>query len=125
MRSICDFFSSSTQKLSLNTVCCIIQMLGPCDTVQPVFDGMKVSDLPRDSDVTRLLVNVCGEATLVLFQHVEAATFPNAGLEAIGKNLWENLALHLNDSDDVDLVLLALRNLGLLVDVIEKVYTKS
>lgn len=103
-------------------------MLGPCEAGKPVCEAITkaiVIEMARNDDLTRTLVNTCGEATLTLLRVIDKAAASEDGDPiAIAVNLWRNLMWHLNEKLDASLLVLTLENLQQLADVLEKVSAK-
>lgn len=116
--------------MSLNAIRCLIQLLGPYNVDEPAFEEMpmeRMDKLARIIYVSRILVNSCGEVTVMLFRQMATIT-PNTNrddLVALGTNLWHNLVLHLNKAMEADVLILALQNLEQLADILDKVSARK
>lgn len=101
----------------MQAICCVVQMIEPSDTIKSALVGPVMSPWPRTSDVTRLLVNVCGEATLIFVRRIDDDDCDEE-LNTIAVQLWRNLAMLLNEGRDIETMFLALRNLKMLADIL-------
>lgn len=126
--NLCGSFRS--QHLSLAAIFSVIKLLGDSTAVESLalfkpheshtMDLPIMDELDDKKDVIRLIVNACGKSTLLLFQLIndESADVKRNEIMTTGITLWQNLMEHLNRTNNLDCLLLALTNIEQLAEMI-------
>lgn len=119
--------------LTLNAVFALTRILGDSSSArstlliqrcnQLVMDGPEIeflSEIPHTAEISRFLINACGEATLMLFQLADDGSCPAESkwndVQVMVVNLWSNLIRELNQKRRVDDVMLAFQNINQLAN---------